>query len=196
MNYIEMEITPEVFNIAFSRAANLQPYKLNFKQYLQENNGEIQAKLEGAIGEVVVENWLKFNGINFSDDRSNYTHDYSIEGFNLEVKTKVRKVCPTPYFECSIPEYTMNIQTANLYIFVSLTQIESIELSPEKYPKAYIVGVISKKRFIEVARYYRAGDKDPSNNFTFKNSCFNAHIDQMTSPVVFPQMYKAYIQKI
>ena len=195
MNYVTMEITPEIFNIAFARAANLKPYKLNFKQYLQENGGEIQAKLEGTIGEVVVEEWLKANQISFEDDRSNHTHDYSLKEFTLEVKTKVRTVRPTPNYECSIPEYTMNMQTANLYVFISLTQLEDKGLGLEKYPEAHIVGVISKDKFKQVARYYKKGDVDPSNNFTFKKSCFNVYIKQMTSPIEFPKVYNEYIQR-
>jgi hypothetical protein len=194
MIYEKMEITPDIFNIAFARASKLQPYRLNFKQYLQENGGEIQAKLEGTIGEVVVENWLKLNQINFDDDRNHHTHDYSVNGFTLEVKTKVRKDRPTSNYECTIPEYTMNMQTANLYVFISLTQIEDMELCQEKYPEAYIVGVISKKSFKKVSRYYKKGDVDPSNGFKFKNSCFNVYINQMTSPKDFPRIYKQYMQ--
>lgn len=193
MTFVKMEITPEIFEIAFARAANLPSYPLNFKQYLQDKGGEIQAKLEGTIGEVVVETWLKANNIWFEDDRSNHTHDYSLNNDTLEVKTKVRTVPPSLGYECSIPEYTMDMQTANMYAFVSLTQIENKQLSLEKYPEAYIVGVISKQRFRSVARHFKKDDVDPSNNFTFKKSCFNVFINQMTSPVEFPELYKNYI---
>ncbi|MBB1347222.1 hypothetical protein [Pseudoalteromonas sp. SG45-2] len=193
MTYVKMEITPEIFETAIARAVNLSPYQLNFKQHLQDKDGEIQAKLEGTIGEVVVEAWLKSNNIWFEDNRSNHTHDYSLHNDTLEVKTKVRKVPPSLGYECSIPEYTMDMQTAKIYTFVSLTQVEDKQLSLAKYPEAYIVGVISKERFRSIARHFKKGDFDPSNNFTFKKSCFNVFINQMTSPVEFPEIYKNYI---
>lgn len=193
MKYVKVKITPEIFETAFARAANLPKYHLNFKQYLQDNGGEIQAKLEGTIGEVAVETWLQSNQIWFEDDRGNHTHDYSLNNDTLEVKTKVRTVPPSLGYECSIPEYTMNMQTANIYAFVSLTQIEDKELSMEKYPEAYIVGIISKQRFKSLARFYKKGDVDPSNNFTFKKSCYNVYIKEMTSPEEFPDIYKKYL---
>ncbi len=196
MRFVQISITPEIFNAALARATNLPEYKLNFKQYLQTTNGELQAKLEGAIGEVVVEKWLKANNINFQDDRANPHHDYTLEhGLTLEIKTKVRTVTPTPDYECSIPEYTINMQTAKVYIFVSLTQIKDIKLSLEKYPEAYIVGVISKKKFVQAARYWEKGKIDPSNNYPIKISCFNVFIHEMTNPDEFPEAYRKYISR-
>lgn len=193
MSFFKLNITPDIFNSALARALNLPEYRLNFKQYLQADDGELQAKVEGAIGEVVVEEWLKSYNINFQDDRANPHHDYILEhGLTVEVKTKVRTVTPTPNYECSIPEYTINMQTAKVYVFVSLTQIKNVKLSPEKYPEIYIVGVISKKKFIELARYFKEGQIDPANNFPFKKSCFNVFINQMTSPLEFPQVYKEH----
>jgi hypothetical protein len=196
MSYITMKITPEIFKAALERSINLPVYKLNFKQHLQETGGELQAKLEGSLGEVVVEEWLRNNEINFEDDRANPTHDYSLkDGFTLEVKTKVRKLTPALNYECSIPEYTINMQTANLYIFLSLTKIKNVKLSIEKYPEAHIVGVISKKNFISKARYWKKGDLDPLNDFRVKENCYNVFISQMTPPSEFPEIYKGFMNR-
>ncbi|MFJ5315716.1 hypothetical protein [Pectobacterium versatile] len=196
MSFVKMIVDLDVFECALARADHLGDYSLNFKQHLQRKNGELQAKLEGSLGEEIVERWLKSNGINFRDDRSEYTHDYSLkEGITLEVKTKVRQVPPNLNYECSIPEYTINMQKANLYVFVSLTEIKNMELSHKKYPEAYIVGVISKSRFQKLARYWPQGSVDPLNGYVIKKSCYNVFIKEMTAPDNFPDIYRGYLNR-
>lgn len=194
MSFVKITIDLDVFECALERANHLDNYSLNFKQHLQEKNGEFQAKLEGSLGEEVVERWLKSNSIKFIDDRSEYTHDYSLKkGITLEVKTKVRQVPPHLNYECSVPEYAINMQKANLYVFVSLTEIKNIEYSHKKYPEAYIVGVISKRRFQELSRYWPQGAIDPLNGYVIKKNCYNVFIKEMTAPDKFPDIYKNYL---
>lgn len=194
MSFVKILITKDIFDTALARALNLPKYKLNFKQHLQAADGELQAKLEGAIGEVVVGKWLQANQIGYKDDRENHRHDYALgNGFSLEIKTKVRTVTPRPDYACSIPAYTINMQTANLYAFVSLTQIKGMGLAPEKYSEAHIVGLISKEAFKKAAKYWEEGQIDPANGYPVKMNCYNVLINQMTKPSDFPTLYRDYI---
>lgn len=194
MEFYKTEVDTEMFNRAMARALGLPEYELNFKQHLQDADGELQAKVEGSIGELIFEKWLKVNSILFADERSCTSHDYVLSQANLtaEVKTKVRQVEPEDGYECSIPEYIINIQTADIYAFISLTQKKDLKLSAEKYTFGYVVGVIAGKRFKEIARYFRKGEIDPKNNYPVKKSCYNVFISEMTSPRDFPPRYWEY----
>ena len=150
MDFYKVEIDAELFNKAKARATSLPGYRANFKKHLQDQDGELQAKIEGSIGELIFEKWLNDNSIAYMDARKNYSHDYFLGGTasRIEVKTKLRTVePPKPHYECSVSNYILETQSAGIYAFVSLTHNDTLELSADKYTNGYFVGVMSGKKF-------------------------------------------------
>jgi len=185
MDFYKVEIDAELFNKAKARATSLPGYRANFKKHLQDQDGELQAKIEGSIGELIFEKWLNDNSIAYMDARKNYSYDYFLGGTasRIEVKTKLRTVePPKPHYECSVSNYILETQSAGIYAFVSLTHNDTLELSADKYTNGYFVGVMSGKKFKKTSRHFEEGDIDPLNNYIVKETCSNVFISQLGSP--------------
>jgi hypothetical protein len=72
-------------------------------------------------------------------------------------------------YDCSISTST-RIQDCDVYAFVRVKN---------DYSVGWFLGVKSKKNFFSEATEYKKGDKDESNNFTFRSDCFNIKIAEL-----------------
>jgi len=118
----------------------------------------------GALGEIVVRDYLNYTHAN--------TRDYDLytdQGIRIDVKAKRCTSPPKPYYECSIAAHGTK-QDCDEYIFVRV--LDSLQL-------AWILGRITKDEYFKKAVRHKKGDRDESNNFTFKSDCYNLEISEL-----------------
>ncbi len=154
---IKLPITPEIIEQAEIRAAKVGKLKNSIR------NGE--GNLVGAIGELLVENYI---GVNKTDS---YEYDLIFEGRTLDVKTKERNVPPLPEYSCMIPAYNTH-QHCDCYVFVSILGDHTM---------GWIVGRITKARYLEEAKFYHKGDVDPTSPYgwVYKSDSYDLPISKL-----------------
>lgn len=155
----EVAITNAMLLRARSRAAKLPKLKNSIRQQ--------RGKLVGLLGEEIVK---KFFNVPVKQDEAGYDFDIvSPEGWKLEVKTKERSVKPKPNYECSVAQFN-HTQDCDLYVFVSVLN---------DYSTGWICGWLTPEDFKKKSTKFKKGDKDPSNNFTFRADCYNIKISEL-----------------
>jgi len=118
----------------------------------------------GALGEIVVRDYLNYTHAN--------TRDYDLctdQGIRIDVKAKRCTSTPKPFYECSIAAHGTK-QDCDEYIFVRVLN---------NLQRAWILGRISKDEYFKKAVRHKKGDRDESNNFTFKSDCYNLEISEL-----------------
>ena len=118
----------------------------------------------GALGEILVRDYLSYIQANTA-----HYDLYTDQGTRIDVKTKRCTSAPKPFYECSIAAHGTQ-QQCDEYIFVRV--LNSLQ-------RAWILGRISKDEYYEKAVRHKKGDKDDSNNFTFKSDCYNLPISEL-----------------
>lgn len=201
MVYEEIAITEEMRQQVEQEVKYLPHYPKNFKGQEQQG-GDLAAKQEGRLGELVAQDWMEKRGIKFDDQRNQTNHDYLIHGpkrekdkATLEVKTKVRTVPPRTNFEATVPAYVHEHQTPNLYLFISLVVREAAEYKGAKraeestdvtrFITSYIVGGIRREEFDRQSVFFEKGQKDESNNWFCKQDCYNIQVKRLIPPKPF-----------
>jgi hypothetical protein len=155
----EINITNAMLLRARSRAAKMPKLKNSIRHQ--------RGKLVGLLGEEIVK---KFFNVPVKQDEAGYEFDIvSPDGLRLEVKTKERSVVPKLNYECSVARYN-DKQDCDLYVFVSVLN---------DYSKGWVCGWLSPKSFKKKSTKFKKGDKDPSNNFTFRADCRNIKISDL-----------------
>lgn len=134
-----------------------------------------EANLVGAIGEVIAEQWFFQNGIQFTNETYETTHDYTIGGrFTLDVKTKDRTVLPQPTYDNSVPLYNHEHQRPDYFLFISLVRDKNISNEDlRRFTHACIVGGITYDLANHKGTVFKGGETDPSNGTKFWTSCLN-----------------------
>jgi len=115
----------------------------------------------GFLGEILIRDYLGY----VHSPTPNYDL-YTPEGSRIDVKTKRCTSAPKPFYECSIAAHGTK-QDCDEYIFVRV--LKSLQ-------RAWILGRIPKDEYFEKAVRHSKGEKDESNNFTFKADCYNLPI--------------------
>jgi hypothetical protein len=118
----------------------------------------------GALGEIIVRDLLGYRQINTA-----HYDLYTDHGVTIDVKTKRCTSAPKQYYECSITAHGTK-QQCDEYIFVRV--LNSLQ-------RAWILGRIPKDEYFAKAVRHKKGDKDESNNFTFKTDCYNLAIEDL-----------------
>lgn len=118
----------------------------------------------GALGEIIVRDLLGYRQIN-----TPHYDLYTDQGVRIDVKTKRCTSAPKPFYECSITAHGTK-QECDEYIFVRVLN---------NLQRAWILGSISKEEYFSRAVRHKKGDKDESNNFTFKSDCYNLAIEDL-----------------
>lgn len=118
----------------------------------------------GALGEILVRDYL-----NYIQANTAHYDLYTEQGTRIDVKTKRCTSAPKPFYECSIAAHGTQ-QQCDEYIFVRVLN---------NLQRAWILGRISKDEYYEKAVRHKKGDKDDSNNFTFKSDCYNLPISEL-----------------
>ena len=156
---IEVQVSDAMLIRARGRARKLPKLKNSIRQQ--------KGKLVGLIGEEIVKKHFK---IPVAQDEAGYEYDLiHPEKGRLEVKTKERSVVPKPNYECSVAKYNAK-QDCDLYVFVSVLN---------DFSKGWVCGWTTPKKLKRKAKSFKKGDKDPSNNFTFRADCLNIKISDL-----------------
>lgn len=175
----------------------LPEYHKNFKQYIQkEGDGALTAKVEGILGEMAAEHWLKYHGFNYLDCRDQITHDYLIENtITLEVKSKRRSVPPRPNYEATDPLYVHNVQKPTAYLFISHQLKKGRDDDYECYIESNVVGGLSRKKFDIAKRTVVQGQHDTTNDWNCSEACYNVYISDLFSHDVYANKLKQFLAK-
>jgi len=118
----------------------------------------------GALGEIIVRDLFGYTQV-----PSPHYDLYTSQGVRIDVKTKRCTSPPKPFYECSITAHGMD-QKCDEYIFVRVLK---------NLQRAWILGRISKDEYFAKAIRHKKGDKDESNNFTFKSNAYNLAIEDL-----------------
>lgn len=117
----------------------------------------------GALGEILVRDYLFYKQVNTAH------YDLLMGQTRIDVKTKRCTSAPKPYYECSITAHGTK-QECDEYIFVRVLN---------NLTRAWILGRISKDEYYSKAVRHKRGERDESNNFTFKSDCYNLEISEL-----------------
>lgn len=111
-------------------------------------------------------------------------YDFRFKDFTFDVKTKTRKNKPEPYYDATVDKSASH-QNTNFYIFVSILAPQNLiqkthsEIVHFPYTTAWIMGFITRKDFYKNARFFKAGDIDPSNKIKYRDSIHLVRYDQL-----------------
>jgi hypothetical protein len=132
-----------ISNDQIDRAKKISNPTLKFNQ---NKIGE-RAYLTGAVGEIVVGDYLKTTPHVYKSFQEMYDYDINYKGTRIEVKTKLVNKTPKPFYDCTIFEYSKK-QKCDQYWFVNIIK---------DMTHAYIMGYINKDDFFRNAEFCRAG---------------------------------------
>ena len=155
----EVDISSEVIDEARTKAKDLG------KVYRSITGGA--GNLAGFIGESLarsvyggkVENTLKYDLV-FPN------------GQRIDVKTKRTSVKPKMEYDCSVSDFQIEYDCDG-YVFVRVLNDLTI---------GWVLGHISKEDFKKNSTYYKKGERDKSNGFLFRQSCYNIKISELSVP--------------
>ena len=144
---IRVEITDAMRENAIKTAAE---YATKLNKSIRKGEGTVA----GCLGEEIFHYTFPFL------ERVN-TYDYDFinrsTGTTYEIKTKERTVPPKLSYDCSISDLTRK-QEVDWYVFAQVLN---------DYSVGWLFGGIKAVCFFEEATFYRKGDRDERNNFTF-----------------------------
>jgi hypothetical protein len=104
------------------------------------------------------------------------TYDYDLvlpDGSKVDVKTKRTSVMPKEHYECSVAALNTK-QDCDYYAFVRVLNDLSV---------GWFLGVYPKEKYYQDANLLEKGDKDPSNGYVVKTSCYNLPISSLHASV-------------
>ena len=143
---IEINITQE----QIKRAEMLYKFK-ELNNSIRKGEGN----LIGALGEIVVFDYYQNKGCNV-EHCQHHDFDLMIQGYTVEIKTKGVNTIPQPEHTCHVSNYNSK-QDCEFYCFVNVKN----DLS-----KAWLKGMISRKKFDSIKRLKKKGEFD--ENFQFR----------------------------
>jgi hypothetical protein len=136
---------------------------------LRDSIMEGESNIYGAIGEVVVADYLKESGRNvkFVSTRD---YDMTVNGRTVDVKTKRTTVPPLQNFNCSISAHNTT-QKCDVYLFVRVH---------ESKKEGWILGYMYKDEYFKKAKFFRRGQPDPKfPAWSFAADCYNLEISKL-----------------
>lgn len=173
--YKKYQIEPWMADEADARAAKIPKLKGSIMGPL--------AKIQGCLGEILVEHLFKSMDDDVISELTKTTHDYSTsDGYTFEVKTKNRTVAPKPDFDCTIYKYNHDWQMPDFYVFTSLQRDrgdDTYKTSAIGYHTGYIVGFCTRAMFDEYGKHWKKGELDTTNNQRVRCDCINIHIKHL-----------------
>ena len=157
---IRVQITPE----QVQRASELYSFGA-----LKDSITKGKSNIYGALGEVIVHDYLKGKGKNVKIV-GDVNFDIVSNGKKIDVKTKRTSVPPIQSFNCSVAAYNTR-QECDYYVFVRVMEDQS---------EAWIVGYTGKEEFYKRAKFYRKGQADPVlPAWKFTADCYNLEIGKL-----------------
>lgn len=105
-----------------------------------------------------------------------YDYDFLFKDkYKIDVKTKYQTVDfpPKPTYEAPIGKDSLH-QRCDYYIFCRVYR------NPQgEHPYGWILGFMSKKKYLTLAKKLNKGEVDPSNNFYVREDCYNLPYSQL-----------------
>jgi len=130
-----------------------------------------KSNIYGAVGEVIVHDFLKETGRRVKFDNT-ADYDMIVNGNKVDVKTKRTTVPPLQSFNCSIAAYNTT-QKCDLYVFARVH---------ENLKEAWVLGWEKKEDFFKKAKFHRKGQPDPKTPaWKFAADCYNLEISKLTT---------------
>ena len=147
----------------------------------------LRARQIGFLGELIGLEHLTNCKVEFEP---HFTIEYDVlfktMGMNkkLEFKTKERSVEPKDYYDCSVFEYNKDFQMVDNYMFMSLVSLDRSSEDINRFTKGFILGSISREKFLEIARLEPRGIVDSSNGWSPTKNTWNVPISSLNPPLV------------
>jgi hypothetical protein len=170
---VEIKITPEMIDRAKTRDLEAGPAYKNAS--IQNGKG----RFYGFLGEEIVHQSLPGSILAPTKD-----YDLIYRNFTFDVKTKTRKDPPKPWYDATVDQSATH-QNPYFYIFVqilapqSLIKLSTNEIRNFPYQTGWIIGLIPRTMFYEKARFFQAGDVDPSNGIKYRDSIHLVRCNQL-----------------
>lgn len=144
----------------------------------------------GFLGEIIVKNFLNDHNVNFKEYFNTKFDLILDDGKTIEIKTKDRTVSPDLDYDCSLPLYNHEHQSADYYFFVSLLRDKFHGLNElSRFHSAFILGFSTNKQIHKLGIVWRKGQVDPSNKTKFWTDCINIKIKDLYSIGSFVRKY-------
>ncbi len=119
-------------------------------------NGE--GNFAGFAGELIVKKYIG----NLIEKADHIHYDYIFQELKIDVKTKGNcKSKPLIEYDCTVPQYQLNIQDCDIYIFTRISATKSI---------GWICGWTTKNKFLKTSQLRQKGE---SYNFIGRTSVGN-----------------------
>ena len=92
---------------------------------------------------------------------TNLHYDFEMGSCKVDLKTKYCSTPPRPSYNCTIYEYEVSKESTH-FIFCRLLFNKAVpQDNLDRYLKVYLLGQISKHRFLKLAKKVEAGQPDP-----------------------------------
>lgn len=147
----------------------------------------VYGNLIGALGEVVVFDYLRELGLNPRFEHKT-THDISFGGKTIDVKTKARTIEPKPHYDCTVPDYNHDHQRPDYFVFVSL-------MNDDNFSAAWILGCATYDFICQSATLWKRGQVDDRNAHEHILDEWKLEINQLQSIETIREKNMAYEQK-
>ena len=128
---------------------------------LQHSITKGRSQIYGAIGEIMV---MDEYGCG---PQNTYDYDMIIDGYKVDVKTKVTNYAPKPHYNCTVFDYNTT-QQCDRYYFVRVLKDMTI---------AYLLGYIDKSDFYARATF--GGKGEPDEQYNFMADCWNIKVSDL-----------------
>jgi len=159
----------------------------NDSSYNKHTMKGLRARQIGSLGELIGMEHLTNCKVDFEPHfTTEYDVLFKVAGINkkLEFKTKERSVEPKDYYDCSVFEYNKEFQMVDNYMFMSLVSLDRYSEDINRFTKGFILGSISREKFLEIARLEPRGIVDSSNGWSPSKNTWNVPISSLNPPLV------------
>ena len=126
----------------------------------------------GYLGEEAVAEYIGAEIISNDEGDDKYNYDLVKGGSQIEVKTKRRTVPPQDFYDVSVAK-TSKHQVPDLYIFTSIQFLGAVP------KRIWILGQKDREEYFTVAKLWRKGDVDNSNNFVTHQDMYNLQVKDL-----------------
>jgi hypothetical protein len=180
-------ISEEIYLESESRAAKLPIFA---NSHRKRNANEI-----GCLGEVIAEQWMRSNCINYTPNLEETTHDYVVNNqLTIDVKTKDRTVVPKIDYDNSAPFYNHTHQQPDYFFFISLKRDRTNKSDDiRRFYSAYLVGAISYEELDAVGILFRQDEEDWRNGTKFWTDCLNVEVGQLIPLKEIIDIFKGHL---
>jgi hypothetical protein len=147
-----------------------------YAKLIPELNNSIKkgkGRYAGCLGEIVLNDFFKSRNPKDSVIVGDYQYDIIYKGAKVEVKTKQTTVAPRSHYDASVTACNVK-QQCDFYFFM--------RIDDKDWKTAWLCGVVAREEFMNRSIFHRKGEVDTSNNYVFKQDCYNIKHSDMAIP--------------